>query len=689
MKRYTESAIILFAVLAFVGCSKTEEFQHNPDSALQIESVSGISPFALTTKAVITGNTLPDSDAATGIGIFVTASDGSAYDGHNKGYTNVNFANSGSGWSTATPVYLSDTEGKLYGYFPYNSNANGLKAIPVQSSLNGTDYLYAEPQTVNHSNKNVSLTMNHALSRLHLTVKKGANFTADAPLSKITLNSTAIDATGTMDLTTGAITASKGADETGTVELATDGTITAEGIEKDILLVPADNSEGKKDIALILTIGGKLASVSLPGENGIDIRSGIQNNVTLTIEDTGVKVSGVGVGEWGEGGSQQVQVGAHTVTVKFLETDEGIADDLLTNMKADGGNVKIQAYSKSGKSLSCVITGNATCTKVMADNICSFTISDITSNVTAIVEYKKAEIINLDRTSVNPALGWRVSLSAEVLPEDTVIKDVIWSSNNETIARVDDYGTVTTFTEGEAIITATAKDGSGVTTTCKITVGPAMAGSLSGEFSVSPNKKVHFSQGNLYYDGSVEAFKFESNQYDFHTYDSSSNTWGLFGWSTSETYGMSTSTTPSDYSGNFLDWGTAIDNKSTWTTLSGGESGEWKYLFDHHVNIWGNCNSVKGRFIAPDNFVGGTSALSAIVSDWKTAQDVGIVFLPAAGYRYGSDVYNVGVDGLYWSSTAFDGYYAYHVYFYSYNVFPDNYGTRDFGSSVRLITESY
>ena len=152
---------------------------------------------------------------------------------------------------------------------------------------------------------------------------------------------------------------------------------------------------------------------------------------------------------------------------------------------------------------------------------------------------------------------------------------------------------------------------------------------------------------------------------------------------------MSTSTTPSGYSGNFLDWGTAIDNKSTWTTLSGGESGEWKYLFDHHVNIWGNCNSVKGRFIAPDNFVGGTSALSAIVSDWKTAQDVGIVFLPAAGGRGGSDVNLVGDSGLYWSSTAYDGTRAYRVNFYSNSVYPDNLGTRDIGYSVRLITESY
>ena len=299
-KSFIKSGLVVIAALVLASCTKTDEFQHNPDSALQIESVSGISPFALmqnqASKAVITGDSLPGDEAAKGIGLFVTATGGGAYDGHANGYANVKFSNSGSGWSTATPVYLSDTEGELYGYFPYSGTANDLSAIPVESSLNGTDYLYAKSQTVSHSYKSVSLTMKHALSRLHLTIRKGANFTAEAPLSKITLTSTAIDATGTMDLTTGAITASKKSGETGTVELTTDGTITAEGIEKDILLVPADNSNGKKGISISLMIGGKPAGITIPAENGLDIRSGIQNNLTLTVEDTGIKVSGVGGG---------------------------------------------------------------------------------------------------------------------------------------------------------------------------------------------------------------------------------------------------------------------------------------------------------------------------------------------------------------------------------------------------------
>lgn len=40
-------AILALAALAFAGCSKAEEFNCNPDSALQIESVGGVSQYAL------------------------------------------------------------------------------------------------------------------------------------------------------------------------------------------------------------------------------------------------------------------------------------------------------------------------------------------------------------------------------------------------------------------------------------------------------------------------------------------------------------------------------------------------------------------------------------------------------------------------------------------------------------------
>ena len=248
-----------------------------------------------------------------------------------------------------------------------------------------------------------------------------------------------------------------------------------------------------------------------------------------------------------------------------------------------------------------------------------------------------------------------------------------------------------------------------VNTVCRLVRLPA--GALEGEFTVSDpdgipdngdEKKVHFSKGNLYYDGNK--FDFEDEQYYFRTYngkgkcdangyDKNSGTasghWGLFGWSTVKKFcGISTSETSSEYSGSFIDWGAAIDNKGTWSTLSGGSNGEWKYLFDHHVHVWGTCHDVPGRFIAPDGFEGDATTLSDVIADWEDAEDAGIVFLPAAGSRSGSNVYDVGDYGYYWSSTASGSYSAYYVYFYSSNVRPGSLVSRNRGYSVRLITES-
>ena len=66
----------------------------------------------------------------------------------------------------------------------------------------------------------------------------------------------------------------------------------------------------------------------------------------------------------------------------------------------------------------------------------------------------------------------------------------------------------------------------------------------------------------------------------------------------------------------------------------------------------------------------------------------GVVFLPAAGGRDGSDVYYVGDYGSYWSSTAYGSDDACRVSFDSDDVDPDFSGFRGGGSSVRLITES-
>ena len=245
-------------------------------------------------------------------------------------------------------------------------------------------------------------------------------------------------------------------------------------------------------------------------------------------------------------------------------------------------------------------------------------------------------------------------------------------------------------------------------TTASFTVSfpsPTSTDPLTGVFSIADGKQISFSRGNLYYDGS---FKFESKQCDFHGYDSSSNTWGLFGWSTSNTnYGMSTSQENNSYSGDFVDWGNAIDSDNTWRTLS---KDEWQYLFETRPNAdkkygYGRVYGTYGLIILPDEFTdpmknGGSGAfvpgmgsmgtnVYTLGGNWEAMESAGAVFLPIAGYRGGSTIYGEKDYGMYWSSSASDTEKAYYLDFNVSGIKPANSDGRRFGLSVRLVTDLY
>ena len=237
-------------------------------------------------------------------------------------------------------------------------------------------------------------------------------------------------------------------------------------------------------------------------------------------------------------------------------------------------------------------------------------------------------------------------------------------------------------------------------------------GALKGVFTVNDKgKKIFFSQGNLVAtinaSGTPTAWKFATNQYDYIGEGGANKTIGksagdvdLFGWSTdaaSNNWGIHTETfaTTGYTDGNFKDWGTAINDKGTWRTLS---KEEWAYLIntrDYNTVRKGKykygvtvCEKTNCLILAPDNFQG-TIAASYDAAAWATAEAAGLVCLPAAGYRKGSDVADVGNSGGCWSSsTGSSGTSSYSVAFDSSFVSNETYNDRRFiGLSVRLVTD--
>ncbi|MBO5849954.1 MAG: hypothetical protein J6Q47_01565, partial [Paludibacteraceae bacterium] len=249
-------------------------------------------------------------------------------------------------------------------------------------------------------------------------------------------------------------------------------------------------------------------------------------------------------------------------------------------------------------------------------------------------------------------------------------------------------------------------------------------------FSVSADKQVYFSPGNLQYIRSSDTWQFASCQrecvgtdnvtggeveYDETGYDREGTALAdkvdLFGWSTSATYfGVSISKDGNDYSGSFVDWGTnqiGNDAPNTWRTLT---YDEWYYLLKERTNASSligiaEVNGVNGLILLPDGwscpdgvtFRSGFHDSDGVVdyyaayqtftaAEWSKMKVAGAVFLPAAGYRYGSDVHYVKFCGHYWSASGYDGDDAHYLFFNCGKAYT-NYNGRYYGRSVRLVKD--
>lgn len=247
-------------------------------------------------------------------------------------------------------------------------------------------------------------------------------------------------------------------------------------------------------------------------------------------------------------------------------------------------------------------------------------------------------------------------------------------------------------------------------------VAAIMATTPNAAFSVSADKQVVFSTGNLQHHPKNGIWRFAENQYDYLSgananlaadYDG----WvDMFRWSTDNPTtpgGVSSLITKSDYIGNFVDWGNNLigtDTANTWYTLT---ADEWQYVFTKRANASlllgvAKVNNSNGIILLPDAWVcpeGITfkegfhtkydaSAFAEYQSfsaeDWAIMEQAGAVFLPVAGYLAPNGMYAVGINGYYWSATKFQDE---HAAYFDLTAKQVRRGAqfRYFGSAVRLV----
>lgn len=300
----------------------------------------------------------------------VTSTSGGKYD--NIAYNNIQFTSSGTGtsqtWSGGT-VKLSATNGYCYAYYPYSSSASTITAIPVTAG--GTDYMYASPVTVNDKAKNASLTMKHALSAIRFALKRGT-YTGTGKVTGVTVASSVLGSSGTLNATTGKLTVSnKGTAVSQTASINLNNTVQ----NVDVVMVPSGSAGS---ITLSITIDGKIYSTTVASTT---IAQGSCYTYTITVNARNLSLSSVKVGDWGysDSGSPIIEAGGYTV--KFA----GDFSEMSFKNTVSGNTVTILACSLGDdKPKEVSVTGNATVVQ-SADLLMrrrTITLSDLASDVT-------------------------------------------------------------------------------------------------------------------------------------------------------------------------------------------------------------------------------------------------------------------------------------------------------------------
>ncbi len=143
----------------------------------------------------------------------------------------------------------------------------------------------------------------------------------------------------------------------------------------------------------------------------------------------------------------------------YFQTTLTPADSTETNLTWESSDKSVATISKSGKIIAksagqCIILVK---TKSGSTGYCSVTVLQPTTG------------IKLNSTEETIRVGDVLELEATVLPEGKVSQDVIWSSSNESVAKVDKNGKVTGVAGGVALIMAKSEDG-GFIEYCTVTV---------------------------------------------------------------------------------------------------------------------------------------------------------------------------------------------------------------------------
>ena len=339
-------------------------------------------------------------------------------------------------------------------------------------------------------------------------------------------------------------------------------------------------------------------------------------------------------------------------------------DALSTSVVWSSSNETVATVDQNGL-VTAVAGGTCTITATATD----------VSGKTATCEVTVIQLvtsIELSQTSVVLEKDAVVRLTATVLPVNASNKNIVWKSDNESVAGVIQGAVVAMGGYGTAIITCEAADGSGIKAICSIFVPEYVdlglpSGTLWATCNIGASSPEDY--GDYFAWGETTGYNDGKTIFDWSTYK-----WCNGDWNKQTKYCPNSEYGNNGYTDNlkelesaddaaYVNWGPA------WRMPSKEQLAEL-INSSYTTTTWTTQNGVNGLLITSNT--NGNS-----------------VFLPAAGYRKGGSLIYAGSKGYCLSRTLYEygPNLARSLYFYSSDIDTENY-YRYLGVSVRPVRSS-
>jgi uncharacterized protein YjdB len=166
----------------------------------------------------------------------------------------------------------------------------------------------------------------------------------------------------------------------------------------------------------------------------------------------------------------EVRVYANAININKHETSifAGGTEQLTAQVLPEDSYDKTVTWRTSNSNIASVSSNGLVTANKVGTALIIATCNGISD--TCVVTVKGITNINLNKSETSIYAGGTEQLFATIIPNNVINTMLTWSSSNTNIATVNQNGLVTAKKVGNAIITATATDGSGISASCEVAV---------------------------------------------------------------------------------------------------------------------------------------------------------------------------------------------------------------------------